>query len=163
MKTATNTADRELVLTRLLNAPRELVFEVWTNPQHIAQWWGPNGFTNTIHNMDVRPGGEWNFIMHGPDGTNYINKIVFIEVVKPERLVYAHGSDQENDPRAFQATITFVAKGNKTELTMHSVFSSAAVLEELKKFGAVEGGQQTVNRLEAYLQKMIEPIKHEKR
>ncbi|WP_372660853.1 SRPBCC domain-containing protein [Cohnella sp.] len=94
---------------------RELVFEAWTNPKHVAQWWGPNGFTNTIHEMDVKPVGVWRFIMHGPDGVDYPNKIVYEEVVKPERLVYAHGSDEENDPERFQVTITFDDQGNKTE------------------------------------------------
>src|SRR6266852_4602923 len=79
--------DREIVITRLLDAPRELAFQAWTEPQHVAHWWGPNGFTNTIHEMDVRPGGVWRFIMHGPDGTDYKNEIVYVEVVKPERLV----------------------------------------------------------------------------
>lgn len=73
---------------------------MWTDPKHIA-WWGPNGFTNTIHEMNVKPGGVWRFIMHGPDGTDYPNKILFIEVVKPERLVYTHGSDEDNDPNQF--------------------------------------------------------------
>src|SRR5678816_2044021 len=72
-----STKDRELLLTRLLNAPIDLVWEVWTKPEHIAQWWGPNGFTNTITTMDVHPGGEWDLIMHGPDGIDYKNKSVF--------------------------------------------------------------------------------------
>ena len=72
-----STKDRELLLTRVLNAPIELVWEVWTNPKHIAQWWGPNGFTNTITTMDMHPGGEWDLVMHGPDGTDYKNKSVF--------------------------------------------------------------------------------------
>lgn len=79
-----DTADREIVISRLIHAPRELVFKVWTDPKHVAHWWGPNGFTNTIHEMDVRPGGVWRFIMHGPDGVDYPNKIVYKEVVKPQ-------------------------------------------------------------------------------
>ena len=76
-------APDEIVTTRLLNAPRALVFEAWTDPHHVAQWWGPNGFTNTIHEMDVTPGGVWRFVMHGPDGVDYPNRIVYIEVVNP--------------------------------------------------------------------------------
>src|ERR1700752_5075895 len=110
---ATNTADREIVLSRLLNAPRELVFAVWTDPKHIAEWWGPNGFTNTIHEMEVKPGGVWLLTMHGPDGTDYPNKIVYEEIVKPEKLVYSHGSGMEGDP-GFHVTITFEAQGEKT-------------------------------------------------
>ncbi len=89
---ATETTDREIVATRLLDAPRELVWEVWTDPKHLAQWWGSNGFANTIHEIEVKPGGVWRFIMHGPDGTDYKNEIVYVEVVKPERLVYDHVS-----------------------------------------------------------------------
>ena len=74
------TAQRELVITRIFDAPRELVWRAWTDPKHVAQWWGPNGFTNTIHEMDVRPGGVWRFVMHGPDGVDYANKIVFGEI-----------------------------------------------------------------------------------
>jgi uncharacterized protein YndB with AHSA1/START domain len=85
---ATEAADRELVFTRVYDAPRELVFEAWTDPKHLTQWWGPNGFTTTIHEMDVRPGGVWRLVMHGPDGKDYNNRIAFLEVVKPERLVY---------------------------------------------------------------------------
>ncbi len=144
-------SDRELTITRILNAPRELVFNVWTDPKHIALWWGPNGFTNTIHTMDVKPGGVWDFIMHGPDGVDYPNKIVFEEVVIPERLVYTHGSGEENDPHQFHVTVTFESQGKKTNLIMRSVFKSAAALEEVKKYGAVEGGKQTLNRLEEYL------------
>src|SRR2546430_11151240 len=84
---ATVTSDREILLTRVFDAPRELVFKVWTDPEHVGRWWGPRGFTNTIHEMDVRPGGVWRFTMHGPDGVDYLNRIVFIEVARPERLV----------------------------------------------------------------------------
>ena len=80
---AASTADREIAATRIFDAPRELVWKAWTDPKHVAQWWGPNGFTNTIHEMNVSPGGVWRFMMHGPDGTDYPNRIVFIEVVEP--------------------------------------------------------------------------------
>lgn len=144
------TADRELVITRLLNAPRELVFRVWTDPKHVAQWWGPNGFTNTIHEMEVKPGGVWRLTMHGPDGVDYPNKIVFHKVVRPELLVYSHGD--ENDPGQFEVTVNFVEKGEKTELTMRGVFRTKEELDQVvKKYGAREGQTQTMNRLEAYL------------
>src|SRR3954471_4537810 len=104
-----NTADREISVSRLLNAPIELVWEVWTNPEHVKNWWGPNGFTNTITKMDVKPGGEFNLVMHGPDGTDYKNTSVFTGVVKHERLEYDHTSGPK-----FHATITFESLGNKT-------------------------------------------------
>jgi uncharacterized protein YndB with AHSA1/START domain len=148
---ARGTSERELVITRTLSAPRELVFDAWTDPQHIAQWWGPRGFTTTIHEMEVKPGGIWRFIMHGPDGVDYPNQIVYNEVVKPERLVYTHGSGEEDDPRQFEVTITFAEQGNKTQVTMQTLFASAADLENAKQFGAVEGGNQTLDRLEEYL------------
>src|ERR1700748_2358154 len=83
-------ADRTITATRIFDAPRELVWEAWTDPHHVAQWWGPNGFTNTIHSMDVRPGGEWDFIMHGPDGTDYKNRIVYREIVPLKKIVFDH-------------------------------------------------------------------------
>ena len=86
---AGHTAGREIVITRLIAAPPELVFDAWTDPKQIGRWWGPNGFTTTTHSMDVRPGGVWRFVMHGPDGRDYQNKIVYREVKRPERLVYA--------------------------------------------------------------------------
>ena len=146
----TNTADREIVSARVFDAPRELVWKAWVDPKHVAQWWGPKGFTNTIHEMDVRPGGVWRFAMHGPDGTDYKNEIVFIEVVKPERLVYDHVSG----PR-FHVTATFADEGGKTKLTMRMVFPTAEERDNtVKKFGAVEGLNQTLGRLGEHLATM---------
>ncbi len=150
-----DTTDRELVITRILNAPRDLVFRTWTDPKQVAKWWGPNGFTNTIQEMDVRSGGVWRFIMHGPDGTNYKNKIVFIEVLKPERLVYQHVREEETESINFHVTVTFEKQGDKTRLTMRSLFESAAEFERVnKEYGATEGAHQTMDRLEEYLGRM---------
>ncbi len=110
---ATSTLDREIVDTRLLDAPRELVWEVWADPKHIARWWGPNGFTTSIRQMNVRPGGAWRLVMHGPDGTDYNNKIVFVEVVKPERIVFRHTPDPKTETVNHQTTVTF-ADGTKS-------------------------------------------------
>jgi len=144
------TAGREIATTRVFDAPRELVFDAWTNPKHIAQWWGPNGFTTTIHAMDVRPGGEWTFIMHGPDGTDYKNHIVYREVVRPERLVYDHISGP-----LFRATVIFEAIGEKTRLSMQMLFETAELRNQVaEKFGAVEGLNQTLNHLEEHVAKM---------
>lgn len=141
------TADREIVATRIYGAPRELVWRVWTDPKHIAQWWGPQGFTNTIREMDVRPGGAWRFTMHGPDGTDYPNEIVFTEVMKPERLAYDHTAPK------FHVTVTFAeADAGKTKLTMRMVFTTSAERDDIaQKYGAVEGQQQTLGRLADYL------------
>jgi uncharacterized protein YndB with AHSA1/START domain len=146
---------REIRLTRLLDAPRELVWRAWTEPEQVAQWWGPLGFTSTILEMDVRPGGVWRLIMRGPDGAEYPNRSVFLEVVKPERLIYDHGWDQEGAPAMFRATVTFDQEGDKTRLTMHSLFPTAAARDEVvEKYYAIEGGNQTLDRLETHLATM---------
>lgn len=155
-RASATSSDRELVMTRVLSAPRELVFKAWTDPKHIAQWWGPRGFTTTTHEMNVKPGGVWRFIMHGPDGVDYPNRIVYFEVVKPERLVYVHGADEENDPEKFHVTITFDEQGDRTRITMRSLFASAAQFENVKKMGAVEGGKQTLDRLAEHVVTMAE-------
>lgn len=146
-KTNSSIANRELKISRLLNAPIELVWEVWTQPEHIAQWWGPNGFTNTMDKMDVKPGGAWEFVMHGPDGTDYKNKSVFKEIVKQERIVFEHKSGPN-----FIATITFKAEGKKTLLNWQMVFETPEELENVVKvFKADEGMKQNVTKLEDYL------------
>jgi uncharacterized protein YndB with AHSA1/START domain len=149
-----STADREIVQTRLLDAPRELVFAVWTDPKQIVQWWGPRGFTTTSHEMSVTPGGVWRFVMHGPDGRDYKNKIIYTEVVKPERLVYRHAGEEEHEDVRFHVTVTFEAQGRKTLLTMRSLFETAQEREEVvTKYGALEGGRQTLERLAEYVEK----------
>jgi uncharacterized protein YndB with AHSA1/START domain len=144
------TSDRELSITRLLNAPRELVWKVWTEPEHIAKWWGPEGFTNTIFAMDVKPNGVWDFVMHGPDGTNYKNTSVYVEIIKPEKLVFNHVTAPK-----FNFTITFTEQGDKTLLEWKNTFESA---EELKRvievFKADVGMKQNVDKLERYLANM---------
>ncbi len=141
-----------IVITRVFDAPRKLVFKAWTDPAHVAQWWGPNGFTTTIHEMDVRPGGVWRFIMHGPDGVDYPNRIVYAEVVAPERLVYDHGDDEEGASARFHVTVTFAEQEGKTRLTIRMLFESAAERDRVvKEFGAIEGAKQTLNRLAKHL------------
>jgi uncharacterized protein YndB with AHSA1/START domain len=141
--------DRELQISRMLNAPRNLVWEVFTKPEHISQWWGPQGFTNTIHTMDVKEGGVWDFVMHGPDGTDYPNTSKYLEVVKPERLVIQHMVWPD-----FVLTITLEARGEKTFLTWHMLFESAEVFQQVvKQHGADEGLKQNIIKLEEYLSK----------
>jgi uncharacterized protein YndB with AHSA1/START domain len=150
-KLETDTADRELVMTRVFDAPREMVFDAWTDPEHIAEWWGPNGFSTTVHEMEVRPGGVWRFIMHGPDGTDYTNRVVYREVVRPERLAFEHGSDVDDDPRRFQVTITFTEEAGGTRLTQRTVLPTAEERARVVGFGAVELGHQTLDRFAAHL------------
>jgi uncharacterized protein YndB with AHSA1/START domain len=154
--------DREIVITRVLKAPRELVFSAFTDPKHIGQWWGPTGFTTTIHAMDVQPGGAWRYTMHGPDGVDYPNKTVYIEIVAPRRLVYEHGSDVPNlkdDPHHFHVTITFQEQDQQTLVTMRSRFASAEQCAGAKQFGAIEGGNQTLSRLDDYLARDVSAAK----
>src|ERR1700734_1132647 len=104
-KNKSSTADREIITTRLFDAPRDLVFQAWTDPKHIVHWWGPNGFSITMHEMNVKPGGQWRFVMHGPDGTDFKNDKVYIEVVRPSRLVF----EQVTGPK-HHVTVTFEAQ-----------------------------------------------------
>jgi uncharacterized protein YndB with AHSA1/START domain len=150
---------RELVITRLFDAPRELVFEVWTDALHIGHWWGPRGFTTTTHEMDVRPGGVWLQTMHGPDGTDYPNRILYEEVSPPERLVYKHDAGEDNDPLQFHVTVTFEDRGGQTSLTMRTRFATAEARNQVvKEFGAIEGAKQTLARLGEYLEVQRERV-----
>jgi uncharacterized protein YndB with AHSA1/START domain len=153
---AASTEDREIVATRVFDAPRDLVFKMWTDPEHIAKWWGPNGFTTTISEMDIRPGGNWRFVMHGPDGIDYKNRIVYLEITKPERLVYKHSPERDTEPVNFQVTVNFFEEGKKTKLTVQMLFPSPATREfVIKKHSAVEGLSQTLGRLEKHLAEML--------
>jgi uncharacterized protein YndB with AHSA1/START domain len=146
---------RSLVATRIYDAPRDLVFSAWTNPRHLAQWWGPDGFTTTTSAFDMRPGGVWRFVMHGPDGRDYENRITFIEIVRPERLVYEHGGGDDVEPVQFRTTVTFEDVGGKTRLTMRGVFPSAAERDRvIATYGADKGMVQTMARLAEYLATM---------
>lgn len=142
-----NAIDREIAVTRVFDAPREMVFESWIDPEHISNWWGPHGFSTTTHEMDVRPGGVWRLTMHGPDGTDYDNKIVFVEVVKPERIVYDHVSSPE-----FRSTVTFEEQGGKTKLTLRMLFDTADERDRvIRVHGALEGAKQMMERLARFL------------
>ena len=163
LKDYVENADREIVISREFDAPRELVWEAWTNPKHVVNWWGPRGFSTTIEKMDVRPGGVWKQVMHGPDGANYPNKSVFKEVVKPERIVFSHGGGREGGPGAsFVSTWTFDAvAAAKTRVTIRMVFPSSSDRDfVVKEFGAIEGGKQTLERLGEYLPKVKSGLKN---
>jgi len=139
-------ADREILSMRVFDAPRETVFEAWMDPEQLKLWWGPKGFTNTFHEFDPRPGGFWRFIMHGPNGVDYPNESVFVEIVKPDRIVLDHVARP-----IFRLTATFEDVGSgKTKLTWHMLFKTAAEFDAVKKF-AVEGNLQNLDRLEAHL------------
>ena len=140
-----------LIGTRVLDAPRDLVFSVWSDPKHLAQWWGPDGFTTTTHAFDFRVGGVWRFVMHGPDGRDYQNRVTYDEIVPPERIVYHH-SGEDVEPVQFKTTVTFEDLGLKTKITMHGRFPSAAERDRvIKDYGADKGLEQTMARLAEYV------------
>jgi uncharacterized protein YndB with AHSA1/START domain len=146
--------DREIVVSRAFDAPRELVWEAWTKPEHVAKWWGPNGFTTTIEEFDVSPGGRFKQVMHGPDGTDYPNLSIFREIVPSERIVYSHGGGKQGGVGAhFEATWTFEAIGKgRTRVTGRLLFPTAEDRDfVVKEYGAIEGGKQTLARLAAHV------------
>jgi uncharacterized protein YndB with AHSA1/START domain len=149
------TSDREIVVTRIIEGPRPLVFEAYTDPKHLAHWWGPDGFTTTTRAFVFRPGGVWDFVMHGPDGTDYPNWIEWREIEPPERLVFLHGV-RADDPRAFVSTVTLVERGGATEVTMRAVFKTKAQRDDVvERYQAIEGGKQTLGRLALYVATLI--------
>jgi len=148
-----STADREIVFTRVFDAPRRMVWEAWTDPEQLVLWWGPKGFSTTVHEMDVRAGGVWKLVMHGPDGTDYPNKSIFTKVVPYERLRYRLSGGKRGGPVAqFEMTVTFEDDGDKTRITMRLVFASAEARDEnVREYGSIEGGKQTLERLAEHL------------
>lgn len=151
-------ADRSIVVSRVVNAPRELVWQAMTEPAHIVHWWGPRGFTTTIGEMDVRLGGAWRHIMRGPDGTEYPNSCIFTEVLKPERLSFSNEGRKKGGPHVeFEATWTFesLAAGS-TRVTIRMVFPTAGDRDKIvREYGAIEGAKQTLERLSEHLPKMV--------
>jgi uncharacterized protein YndB with AHSA1/START domain len=145
---AKDTSDREIVITRVFDAPQDLLWEVFTNSEHLAQWWGPGGCTNTFQEISVKPGGVWRWVMRWPNGTEYQNKVIFDEVIKPERLVYTYMSDPP-----CQNITTFTARGEKTEMHFRMIFESAAERDK-RKSGAMYGLTQTLDRLGEYLKQV---------
>jgi uncharacterized protein YndB with AHSA1/START domain len=150
-------AEREIFISRVFDAPLEKVWDAWTDPKQVVKWWGPRGFTTTIHEMDVRPGGVWHQTMHGPDGANYPGKSVFAEVIKHKRIVFSHSGGKEGAPGAnFKSTWTFEVEGDQTKVTIRMVFDSAEARERVvREFGAIEGGKQTLARLGEFLAESI--------
>ena len=146
-----------IIGTRVLAAPRTLVFSVWSDPKHLVQWWGPNGFRTTTHAFDFRPGGVWRFVMHGPDGRDYQNRITFDEIVAPERIVYRHDGAEDVEPVTFAQTVTFEDIGNgETRLTWQGRFPSAEERARvIREYGADKGLAQTMARLDDYLAALV--------
>ncbi len=144
---------RSIIGVREFDAPRDLVFAAWTDSKHLAQWWGPNGFTTTTTAFDFRPGGVWRFVMHGPDGRDYQNRVTFEEIVRPERIVYRHGGGGDVEPVQFRQTVIFEdLGGGRTRLTWRGDFSSSAERDRvIKDYGADQGLVQTMARLAEHI------------
>jgi len=138
----------EIISTRIVNAPRETVWKLWSEPEHLAKWWGPKGFTNTFQKHEFKPNGLWQFVMHGPDGTNYPNEIQYLEIEKPSRIVFEH----TNGP-CFHVTATFEDLGKRTKINFHASFRNADEFNRVKDF-AILGNEQNFDRIEAELSKI---------
>jgi uncharacterized protein YndB with AHSA1/START domain len=151
-------SDRTITFSRVLAASPELVFACFHDPVHISNWWGPNGFSTTTYEMDFRVGGVWRYTMHGPDGTDYPNFVSYTEIVPSRRIAYDHGTSAEN-PKMFEALITFAEEGAKTRVTLQLTLQDSAQREHMIAFGAVEGGWQTLVRLDAFLSSSPRPAR----
>lgn len=150
--------DREIVISRTVAAPRDLVWKAWTAPEHLIKWWGPDGFTNTFHEIDVREKGVWRFTMHGPDGVDYPNRIVFTEILPPERISFLHDDDSEDSRERFASIVTFEEDGGKTAVTLRSIFETKERRDRaVEKYGAIEGGKQTLGRMADYVERTLSP------
>ena|SRR6187431_61949 len=145
-KEITNASPNCVVISkRMINDTIERVFDAWTNPDKLKVWWGPKGFTNTFHIFDLKPGGRWSLTMHGPDGTDYKNESIFIEIKRPEKLVWNHLSGHE-----FQVVTTFAKQSSKTLVTFNMIFCSVEECDRYKVF-VVDANEQNFDRLEALL------------
>lgn len=140
----------ELKISRVYDAPVQAVWDAWTDPDQVKQWWGPRGFTLTTHSKDLRPGGSWVYTMHGPDGTDYPNITYYHEVRECEALVYDHGATKDTPP-LFRVSVTFEAIGEKTAMEMTMTLETPEAAEQTRKFVKKAGGESTWDRLAEYL------------
>jgi uncharacterized protein YndB with AHSA1/START domain len=147
----TDATDRTLVITRIFDAPRRLVFKAWTDPKQLTRWWGPHGFTNPVCELDLRPGGAIRIDMRGPDGVVYPNRGVFREIVEPERLVFTSGFDDGVGKTRFEVltTVTFAEQGGRTMLTVQAVVIKSTPEAAPMLAGMEAGWDQSLERLDA--------------
>ena len=151
-KEVSDLANRSIVVSRVFNFAREVVFKAWTDADTLEKWWGPHGFTTTTQKFDFKQGGAWRHIMHGPEGKDYNNNLVYLEIAEPERIVYTITGGEEQEQSKFHTTVFLAGKDGTTKLTMHMVFVTEEECTKNKEhFGAVEGGNQTLRRLEEFL------------
>jgi len=145
----------EISLTRVYDAPVQAVWDAWTEPDQVAQWWGPRGFTLTTHSKDLRPGGHWSYTMHGPDGVDYQNKTLYHEVEPLTKLVYDHGGNDDRPP-LFRVTVRFAEIDGKTQMNMTMALPTPEAAAETRKFIKKAGGNATWDRLAEYLVRQSE-------
>jgi uncharacterized protein YndB with AHSA1/START domain len=141
-----------LSLIRVYDAPLQMVWDAWTIPEEVAQWWGPRGFTITTHARDLRTGGHWHYTMHGPDGTDYENTTQYLEVVPMQRMLYDHGGHKDRPP-LFRVTALFTERHGRTQLDLSFVFATPEIAEETRGFIKKAGGEGTWDRLAEHLGK----------
>ncbi|QNE34306.1 SRPBCC family protein [Leifsonia shinshuensis] len=147
-----STADREIVVARVIDAPRELVFEAFTEVRHLARWWGPEGFTTTTRSFEFRVGGAWAFTMRGPDGTVHPEWITWTVIEPPERIELLHG-EHKDDPDTFASVLTFAPEGDATRIELRTVFPTRELRDQaLERSHAAEGGRQTLAKLAGYVE-----------
>ena len=147
--------DREIVLTRVIDAPRALVYAAWTDPEQIQVWFGPEGFAIETREIDLRPGGLWRFDMVAPGGTRYDNRMRFLRLEAPSLIEVEHGSDRDEDPGRFRMLVTFDEQSDgKTVLTLRQMHPSKAQRDGAIGFGAVEYGGQTLAKLAHHVAKL---------
>lgn len=149
---ATKNRSNELRITRIYDAPVPLVWNAWTDPKQVAQWWGPRGFTITTHNKEFKPGGIWHYTMHGPDGVDYENKTIYLEIEEHSKLVYDHGGN-DNQPPLFRVTVRFSELRQKTKMELCMTLPSPEAAEETERFIKEAGGNATWDRLAEFLEK----------
>ncbi|HEX9866001.1 MAG TPA: SRPBCC domain-containing protein [Acidimicrobiia bacterium] len=144
-------SDRELMVSRLIEGPRDVVFEAFTEVRHLSRWWGPDGFTTTTRTFEFSEGGVWEFTMHGPDGTDYPNWIQWMEIRPPEVIVLRHGEGPD-DPEQFSSTFIFEEGTDATRVTLRSEFKTKALRDRAaEEYGAIEGANQTLDSLATYV------------
>jgi uncharacterized protein YndB with AHSA1/START domain len=149
------TTDREVAISRVIDASRERVFEAFTDVRHLSRWWGPEGFTTTTRSFEFRVGGVWHFVLHGPDGTDYAEWITWTDIAPPERIAMLHG-ESPDDPNAFESILTFATNDAATRIEMRTTFPTKELRDEaVEKYHAVEGGQQTLSNLAAYVAALV--------
>lgn len=148
----TKTKSNEINIVRIYDAPVQAVWDAWTDPEQVAKWWGPRGFTLTTHSKDLRPGGNWKYTMHGPDGVDYPNNTKYFEVEECAKLVYDHGAN-DDQPALFHVTVLFSEVDGKTKMDMTMRLDSPEAAEETRKFIKAAGGNSTWDRLAEYVEK----------